>query len=372
MIVFHEGLPGSGKSYEACVFHILPALKAGRRVVTNIEGIDHAKFADLSGIPLPVVKKMLICIYDPDIEVQKERILAESGKDALVIIDEIQNLFPSERAKLSDLWNHYITEHRHDGLDILLMGQDRRDCHSMWRRRIQRVITFNKLSAVGLDKKYRWVCYEATHPEKFKKTTGGTRSYDPTYYGCYKSHTDGTENKSVYADKRATVFADKKLRFAALALPMVLYFAGSTIYDFFTDAEPVQPVTQAPKARTVSTAPAKLEKPSPAKQVQSTEPPPEPPPIDMFDELAQRNRLRLSAYVQSEKDPEKLYVQVDVLDARYHVQDSFDLAAIRDLGWKVTYRPSGLHLSKANKTHIARAWPIDKPGRVDNDTRASL
>lgn len=31
-----EGIPGSGKSYEAVAFHILPALKNGRKVITNL------------------------------------------------------------------------------------------------------------------------------------------------------------------------------------------------------------------------------------------------------------------------------------------------------------------------------------------------
>lgn len=36
MIDLLEGIPGSGKSYEAVVFHVLPALKKGRKVVTNL------------------------------------------------------------------------------------------------------------------------------------------------------------------------------------------------------------------------------------------------------------------------------------------------------------------------------------------------
>jgi zona occludens toxin len=31
-----EGIPGSGKSYEAVAFHVLPALQAGRKVITNL------------------------------------------------------------------------------------------------------------------------------------------------------------------------------------------------------------------------------------------------------------------------------------------------------------------------------------------------
>lgn len=36
MIDLLEGIPGSGKSYEAVVFHVLPALKKGRKIVTNL------------------------------------------------------------------------------------------------------------------------------------------------------------------------------------------------------------------------------------------------------------------------------------------------------------------------------------------------
>ena len=31
-----EGIPGSGKSYEATVYHVLAALQTGRLVITNL------------------------------------------------------------------------------------------------------------------------------------------------------------------------------------------------------------------------------------------------------------------------------------------------------------------------------------------------
>lgn len=36
MINLLEGVPGSGKSYEAVVYHVLPALQSGRKVITNL------------------------------------------------------------------------------------------------------------------------------------------------------------------------------------------------------------------------------------------------------------------------------------------------------------------------------------------------
>ncbi|POB76042.1 zonular occludens toxin domain-containing protein, partial [Vibrio vulnificus] len=36
--------PGSGKSYESVVYHVIPALKDGRKVVTNLPlNLEHFK-----------------------------------------------------------------------------------------------------------------------------------------------------------------------------------------------------------------------------------------------------------------------------------------------------------------------------------------
>ncbi|WP_301886134.1 zonular occludens toxin domain-containing protein [Pseudomonas aeruginosa] len=59
-IEYHEGLPGAGKSYEAVVFHIIPALKSRRSVVTNIRGMNYERLSELTGEPLEMIKLLLI------------------------------------------------------------------------------------------------------------------------------------------------------------------------------------------------------------------------------------------------------------------------------------------------------------------------
>lgn len=56
MLIFHEGLPGSGKSFEACVKHIVPALQKGRKVFAYIEGLNHEKFSEVFELPQGRVK----------------------------------------------------------------------------------------------------------------------------------------------------------------------------------------------------------------------------------------------------------------------------------------------------------------------------
>lgn len=380
MIVFHEGLPGSGKSYEACIQHIIPALMAGRRVVTNIEGINHAKFAEVTGIPEKICKMLLLCVFHPEedknietrIQLQKQSILDHSGKDALIVIDEIQNLFPSGREKLSEQWQRYITEHRHDGLDIILMGQDRRDCHNIWRRRIQRVITFTKQTALGRDQNYTWVAYEATTPEKYRKIRAGGGKYEKKYFGLYDSHTGGTENTSSYSDDRINIFKSGTFRFGIPAFLVVLGFAIWNLVGFMSVDEPEKPkpstVQQTPKRATVQYGKKPAEPPV-APQPVEPEKEPEYVPVDVFDELANKNRPRLSGIAFA---GDKMIAQVDILSSTFHLQDSFTLKALSDLGWSYEYRDAGLLLKKEGRSYLVRSWPLDRPGRVNNEQRLTL
>ncbi len=375
MIVFHEGLPGSGKSYEACVMHILPALMAGRDVITNINGINHAKFSELTGIPENVLKKMLVCISHTDCDDEEKRLklikhdfLTLTKKDSMVVIDEIQDMFPTQRQPVTPEWSKWIASHRHEGLDIVLMGQDKRDVHPIWRRRIQRLLTFNKLQAVGADSSYRWVCLEATGPEKFKQVSSGVRRYDKKYFGLYLSHTQGTENKSVYKDDRANILKNKNLQVAVIAMFGLGYWGITETMAFFQPPEkvevhapvqePVKPTPPNPALQHRPTAPQKPAEPAPE---------PERPSLDIFDKEARKGRLRLAAYVQS---ADKLFLRIEILDGYNRLTATYDYASLVDLGWKVENRDSGVHLYKQDQVYVARPWLLEN-SRAAVDRRQS-
>jgi zona occludens toxin len=367
MIVFHEGLPGSGKSYEACVMHIIPALKAGRDVLTNINGINHKKFAELTGIPLPIVQKQLICIAHPECDDEEQRLefvkadlLEKTKKDSLVVIDEIQDIHPTKRQPLSPEWSKYIASHRHEGLDIVLMGQDRRDVHPIWRRRIQRLLTFNKLQAVGADSSYRWVCLEATSPEKFKEVSSGIRRYEKQYFGLYLSHTQGTQNKSVYKDDRANILKNKKVQFAAVAFIALAYWGITNTIAFFQpkQEEAPQVATQAPQPP-VQHQPVALQQQSSVASSQSSSASSEPqerPSIDIFDQEARKGRLRLAALLYTQ---EKIYFQIEIMDSYNRLYAVYDYQSLVDLGWEIQNRDSGIHLTKDGLAYVARPWQLE-------------
>lgn len=379
MIVFHEGLPGSGKSYEACVMHILPALQAGRDVITNINGINHHKFFELTGIPVAVLKKMLVCISHPECDDEEKRLelvkadfLLNTKKDSMVVIDEIQDMFPTKRQPVTPEWSKWIASHRHEGLDIVLMGQDRRDVHPIWRRRIQRLLTFNKLQAVGADSSYRWVCLEATQPEKFKEVSSGVRRYDKQYFGLYLSHTQGTSNKSVYKDDRANILKNKKLQFGVLAFFLLAYYGITNTMAFFQPPEvkPLPVVQAQPSPQTQVAQPQQQAQPKPVEPSTKPVAEPERPSLDIFDQEARKGRLRLAAIVEGK---DQIFLRIEIMDSYNRLMATYDYPSLVDLGWKVESRDSGVHLLKQDQIYVARPWQLENSrAQVDRRQAESL
>src|SRR5476649_1354614 len=97
-IMAYTGVMGSGKSYEGVSSAALTALRAGRRVVTNISGFNYEKVRDhlgrLADGELLAADKVLVVpskriseddfFYDP--EVQAESVVRPGD---LVLIDEV-------------------------------------------------------------------------------------------------------------------------------------------------------------------------------------------------------------------------------------------------------------------------------------------
>lgn len=383
-IHFHEGLPGAGKSYEACVYHILPALQAGRQVVTNIRGINWDKFAELLGEPVDYLRMLLLYIEPAeqdgdagDIERVKNEFADRTPDNAMIVWDEVQDYFPSGNYKLPLNQQKFWTEHRHRGLEIVIMGQDRDDVHKIIRSRIEDIVYFLKLTAVGRPNQYKWEQLQKQAKGRFVKIGSGVRSYESKYFGLYASHRREGVKASVYQTERTNVL--KNSRLLSLGVPVAFvgaFYAVYHLYQFF------QPPSAAPASAVVvqrSTLPAEFSNPPPpadmlkpapaAAPVVANDP---PPPIDYLDRLAQQYQIRLTALIESERPGRELMGQIELLDSTYHVKERMSVEDVRALGWVVTRTGYGLLLEKQGVAHVARPWPIDIRGRVDNRTVQSL
>lgn len=68
MIVFHEGLPGAGKSYESMVRRIIPALQKGRRVVAYVEALDPGRIAIAAELNEEQLRALLVSVTREQLE----------------------------------------------------------------------------------------------------------------------------------------------------------------------------------------------------------------------------------------------------------------------------------------------------------------
>lgn len=382
MIFGHEGLPRSGKSLEA-MRYVCDALAAGRTVVTNISGIDHAFFASHLGIPIDTIKRLLICIAPPAgmpeeqvVSYVKAEFLKHVISGSLWFWDEINQFWPPDRQPLSPDWAKFVTEHGHKGMDICILGQDLSELHKTWRGRLERYTRFTKLSMKGKEDSYHWASYTNVGRGKFRQTAQGEKKYNTVFYGAYKSHDDGTENKGNLKDSRFSIFQGKHKFIAAIYI-CALLFAVWLIADFWggsgVGADDVQPSAQ-PSSTTTQPAASHVAKPAPA-QPQQVEPDPEPQPIDYLDTFAQKYQPRLSAVLDRQKlEPGKPAFDfvIDFLDPAYRVKERMNRADVASLGWSIERKPYGLLLTKEGVSHVIRPWPLDNFGKAPQQTIASL
>ena len=369
MIIFHEGLPRSGKSYEAVIKHIIPAIQNGRPVYSNINGLyDGAeKIASLIDKTTEYVQSYLHQLSDDDVY----KIHEICPKDVLIAIDEIQNYYPSGRAKLPKEVIKYVAEHAQHGHDIILMGQSFQDVAPIWRRRTQRKIVFTKRTGIGKPDSYVWKAYEASVPEKFTKISSGTGKYDSKFFGTYKSHQDGTNNTTfAYEDDRTNVLKQKSflvgIPFYAIILIIAIYY----LWQFF------HPEPEKQQVETTYTSPPKPEPPKPVEVPKNEPPKPEPPPepefIDYLDQVAATYRLHLSATL-STPDGQVTHAIIQALDAHYNLKEQFTLEEITAFGWQVEFKEFGFLLVKDRKTHIVRPFPrTDLYGRTNSKLTEAL
>ncbi|HAT6342463.1 TPA: hypothetical protein JAJ28_000114 [Aeromonas hydrophila] len=231
MIFFHEGMPRSGKSYEAMVKHIITALAKGRAVDAYLYGLDHEMIAGLAGIELDRCKELLV-------ELTTEQ-ASECWKfvrdNALVVLDEAHKFWPSGRKRPPEEMCNLVAEHGHRGMDMLFMSQTFNSVHKVIQDRTNKKITFTKLDSVGMEKRYNWTAYQGTLGTRgsntfvtFSKMDSGVGKYDEKFFGTYKSHVSEEIQTGNYKDERFNFFNKKSVKFG---LPLVLLaFVGGIYY----------------------------------------------------------------------------------------------------------------------------------------------
>ncbi|MFA5016222.1 MAG: zonular occludens toxin domain-containing protein [Methylobacter sp.] len=355
MIIFHEGLPGSGKSYEAAINQIIPALQKGRMVYAYIEGLNHEKFSEVTGLPLPVIQNLLRQLTKE----QVKDVQVHVANDSLVIIDELQDFFPAGKATLDPGITEFVTQHRHRGIDIICMGQDSRDCHMLWKRRIDTLIRFVKRDAIGQPDAYTWTTYKQ-QSGKFVQLRSGKGTYDKKNFGLYASHTEGVSSIDAHKDDRTNVLKSAAFTFYIPLFLFALVFAVYYLYGFLSGRSSPVKASTAPSAEIRPSTPEKQEQSKAAPPQPAPQPKPPPPSdTDYLEKYLTEYRPRLVALIEDKKK-NKMVAHIEFIDTSNRVFERLNIPQIVAFGYVVERKPYGLLLRRGDKRYPVTSFPIER------------
>jgi zona occludens toxin len=253
MILGIEGIPGSGKSYEAVAFHVLAALKAGRKVITNLplnlealSAIDPAypDLVDLKASPSPVLGKWDASdiahhpafqpFEDGHVDKQPESVFtfgtvwdyyddwrAEDGRGPLYVIDECHVSLP--KFGCSSEVVEWFKLHRHYNVDVVLLTQNFRDINQPIAQLLATLIKCRKADILGQANYYIRKVHAGYRGAVIQTDK---RKYKAQYFGLYKSHTQGMsleESKAQDVSPFIVKFNRFKWAFLAFAACFVVW-----------------------------------------------------------------------------------------------------------------------------------------------------
>ncbi|MHC6327866.1 zonular occludens toxin family protein [Escherichia coli] len=234
------GIPGSGKSYEAVCNVIIPAFTSGRRVVTNIYGLQKDKiterYPDATGE---------IIVVDNDDVLKADFFPFKGGEGSfcqfgdLIVIDEAWRIFGSDKDMTAEK-KSFIAEHRHfthpeTGIscDLVIVNQSLSNIARFLKDKIETTYRMRKLKALGLNNHYCIDVYSGHKIYKSNLVTSYRNKYNPDIFELYKSY-EGNNGNEKQTDKRQSIWNSGKVRFFLVLFPLMFIGSGWLIYSFFS------------------------------------------------------------------------------------------------------------------------------------------
>jgi zona occludens toxin len=249
----YTGLMGSGKSYECVTSVIVPAIKNGRRVVTNVDGIDNdairAFCQEKWSIEPDKLGSVVHCknedVHKADFLPFGENVDTFCKAGDIICIDEAWRFWGTD-CKLLPEHKIFFREHRHFvdektkvSCDLVLMVQDIGDLHRTLKVVVELTFKTTKIKTLGWDKTYRVEMWEGYKLTNKGRVSVENKRYDPEIFPLYSSYQGGS-GKEMRVDDRQNVLKSPKLwMLAALTIGMfcisiwyaVSFFSGSRIKD---------------------------------------------------------------------------------------------------------------------------------------------
>lgn len=228
----YSGLMGTGKSYEVVSSVVVPAVAAGRRVVSNIAGLNNEAVREYVAQKFQLEDDKLgsvVNVNDDQVRAADffpDHAAAEGGEcksivmpGDLVAIDEAYKIWGTDVKILAE-HKVFFREHRHYthpdtgvSCDLVLMTQDIGDLHRSVRSVIGNSFKTHKAKGIGLNNVYTITMWEGWKQHAKHIVKDWTKTYDPEVFPLYKSYAGSKQGKELNTDGRMNIFSDRRSMF---------------------------------------------------------------------------------------------------------------------------------------------------------------
>lgn len=250
-VTAYAGVPGSGKSYAMLAEVIVPAIRAGRRVVTNVSGTNPDAVIDYCAKKWPddVGHFGSVVLIDGEKTTEPGFFPSTDDPEAasvllpgdLFVFDEVRMYWP-RRGRFSPEIMKFLRYHRHfvdsdtgQSTDVVLASQLITDYHADYRGIIERNYKFKKLKTLGRPTNYVWSMWEGSDQRKGEAVANGGGTYRKEIYALYSSYLTGA-GKETGTDRRENVLADKKLWAIIGGVAVMAIIAFWSLWSLFSPA----------------------------------------------------------------------------------------------------------------------------------------
>jgi zona occludens toxin len=226
------GETGAGKTNYVMSKYVMPSVKEGRTVYTNIRGVCPYTMGALEKIDFLGIDQLIVELDHTDTN-KVQHFYEWLPKNAVMVVDEAQNYFGSRS------WNTrankelipFLTMNRHYGNDIVFITQDPSLIDAAIRTLANNTFYLSNLRLLGSPNKAKVRMYKGCDVSEENVLETVTYTHDKNAFEYYSSRVDGAEEQKV----KKHIATNKKFVFIMVfALLTIGWSVNSVVKNGFT------------------------------------------------------------------------------------------------------------------------------------------
>ena len=243
-IKIHHGAPGSYKSSGAIHTDVLPAIKAGRHIITNVRGFTAERCREVLGKAVPEIFQVTyIETESQDGRDHFARFYHWAPKGAFFLVDEVQRIFPpswrqSDLDRLDYPGGPDVAKedgrpetidvafdmHRHHNWDFVFTTPNIKKVHAVIRAAAETAIRHTNMGLLGIGGRYKTVLHLADNSGSSMSDVLQAKPFNkvPKYvFKLYDSTTTGKVSDTIAG---SSMFRDPKILFFLAIMGVCIFF----------------------------------------------------------------------------------------------------------------------------------------------------